>query len=277
MLPAAGQVAAGQVAQRRAALLALLLPTGGGLAWLAWAGAPAGWLAVNGAALAAGLLWIAAGQCPASPALRRIIAAMLLAILALPLMTGPEINDVARWIPLGPFTLHAGMLVLPALVVLAARDAPYAAPLLLSAMLLALLQPDAASLYALTFAAAGLYHAGDDWKVGASAAAGFFAGIAALLRGELAPQMFVERVLVDAAYAMPAAGLGLFALMAASFALIVLAVPLERPARLALAGSVFGFTLLSIASNYPSPLIGYGASPILGYALALGLVRKARP
>ena len=41
--------------------------------------------------------------------------------------------------------------------------------------------------------------------------------------------------------------------------------------RHALAGSLFGFSLAAIVSNYPSVLIGYGAAPIIGYGLALAL------
>ena len=49
------------------------------------------------------------------------------------------------------------------------------------------------------------------------------------------------------------------------------ALPAEMRVRHALAGSLFGFSLAAIVSNYPSVLIGYGAAPIIGYGLALAL------
>ena len=49
------------------------------------------------------------------------------------------------------------------------------------------------------------------------------------------------------------------------------ALMLHACVRHALAGSLFGFSLAAIVSNYPSVLIGYGAAPIIGYGLALAL------
>ncbi len=255
------------------ALLALAVPVLAGLGWMALAGAPLQYLAINAGALALGLAWIALGRLPAGPVARRALAAGLVALFAVPLLTGPQVNGVARWLPLGPLALHAGMLVLPLLLVIAAGpsdqqrdDAP---PLLLAALFVALLQPDAASAFAVTFACVGLHHVGADWRFGMVATVGFFAAIAAALRGELAAQPFVERVLVEAALAQPLAALALFAALVAGFFLMLFAVPLGRAERYALAGSMFGFTVMAIMSNYPSALIGFGAAPILGYALAL--------
>ena len=250
-------------------MLALAIPVLAGLGWMAWQGAPVFYLAINGGALGAGLAWIALGRLPRSDTSRRALAAALVAVFALPLLTRPEINGVARWIPLGPLALHAGFLTLPLLAVLAAQAREDAPALLLAALLVALLQPDAASAFALTFAAVGLHHVTRDWRLGLVAIAGFFAAIAAALRGELPPQPFVERVLVEAALAAPLVAPALSAALLAGFLLMLFAVPLTRPTRFALAGSLFGFAITAEMSNYPSPLIGFGAASILGYALAL--------
>ena len=254
---------------RLPALLALAIPVLAGLAWMAWSGAPRTYFALNGAALLPALGWVAFGHLPAGERMRRVLAIALLALLALPLVTGPQINGIARWLPLGPLALNAGMLTLPLLAVLAAADRAYAPPLLLTALFVALLQPDAGAGFAVTFACVGLHHVSEDWRVGLAAIIAFFAAIAAALRGELPAQQFVERVLVDAALASPAAALALFAALLAGFLLILFAVSMPRAERFALAGTLFGFSIMAIMSNYPSPLIGFGAAPILGYALAL--------
>ncbi|MCL6251729.1 hypothetical protein M3P36_11845 [Altererythrobacter sp. KTW20L] len=259
---------------RLPAIVALALPVLAGIACLVAFGAPGSYVAANGAGLALGLALLLLLDAP-DERRSRIVAVALVALLYLPLVAGPAYNDVTRWIALGPVRLHAGMLVIPALAVFAARDKLYAAPILLAALGAALLQPDAASGFALTIAAVGIHHATRDWRMGLTAIVGFVATLYMAVHGELPATEFVERVLVDYAVLSPTVALALFAALVASFVLIATAVPLERPARLALAGSLFGFSLMALLSNYPSALIGHGAAPIIGYGLALGLVRKA--
>jgi hypothetical protein len=263
--------------RRLPAVLALAVPVLAGIGWMAWAGAPPAFLAVNAGALAGAMLWLGFGRLPTGPSARRTLAIALIVLFALPLVTGPQVNEIARWLPLGPFPLHAGMLALPLLLVLAAGTGDDAAPLLLAGLFVALLQPDAASAFAITFACVGLHHVGQDWRMGLVAIAGFFTAIAAALRGELAAQPFVERVLVSAALDHPLAAIGLFAALTAGFLLMLFAVPLGRAERFALAGTLFGFSVTAMMSNYPSALIGFGAAPILGYALALSARLEEEP
>jgi len=63
--------------------------------------------------------------------------------------------------------------------------------------------------------------------------------------------------------------------LAASPVVIVLLAGGGRTERFAVSGALIGFALASIIGSYPTPLIGYGASAILGFALALGLFTKA--
>lgn len=260
---------------RLPALLALGLPVLAGLACLAALGAPLRYLAINGAALGLTLPWLLFARMPASVRTRRALILCLLALLFVPLLTGPQLNGIARWLPLGPFMLHAGALAFPALAVLAAREKDYVAPALLVALLAAFLQPDAALGFAVVFAAVGLHDTMRDWQVGLVVIIGFLASIMMALNGELPAQPFVERVLVEVALARPLLGLALFAALLTGFVLMLRAVPLDRHARFALAGSLFGFSLMAILSNYPSVLIGYGAAPILGYGFALGLIERS--
>ena len=262
------------MATRWAALAALAMPVTAGLAYMAAFGAPGHYLAINLAGLAAGGILTMLGRPPPDGRPATGLVAILLALLFVPLATGPEISGIARWLPLGPVTLHAGMLAIPGLSVLAARMPEASAPLLLAALFACFLQPDAAGGFAITFAAVGLHHVTRDWRAGIVAIIGFFASIVMAVRGELPPVEFVERVVADAATASLPAALGLAMASIAGFVLILKAAPLEPAARFALAGSLFGFLMMSVLNHYPAPLIGYGAAPILGYGLALGLVRK---
>ena len=259
------------MADRLFAILSLAIPTLAGLMFMAAFGAPQNYLLINTAALALGSVSIWFGR--SVPALIKpqtwILLAALLVIMALPLVTGPELNGVSRWLPLGPFQLHAGMLILPTLVALAAADRDNSPIMLIIAVFIATLQPDAAACFAIMGAAVGLYFAWYDWKPGVIALTAFLAGIYAAIRGELPPQQFVERVLVFAAEQNPFIALALLAALLISFFLLLFSINRPPAIRYALAGSMAGFSIAAVLNNYPSILIGYGAAPILGYALAL--------
>lgn len=254
---------------RALAILALGIPVLAGLAYLLAYGAPPRYPAINGAALAIAALWIVVT--PAfGRAVRRLTLGAALLLLFLPLVTGPWLGDVARWVPLGPFQLHAGMIAIPVIAVLAGQERDHAPALLSVALLAALLQPDLASCAALTLAAFGLYDATKDWRYGGFAIVAFVASLVAAVRGELPAQPYVERVIFLLARTDPLAALGLVAALVASFYLVIGTLPGTAASRKALAGCLFGFSFAGLVSNYPSALIGYGAAPILGFGLALG-------
>lgn len=266
------------VRNRLPAILALAIPVLAGALYMALAGAPSHYALTNCGALALACLWILGGRGPHTATSRHLLTIALLLLMLAPLAVSPTIasitgESVRRWFPLGPLTLHTGMLAMPALGMLAARNRTLAAPILLAALGVAYMQPDAATGFAITFAAAGLHHVTKDWKVGGVAVIGFFASLMMAVRGELPPQPFVERVLVDAASINPILAIALGLALAAGFALLLFAIPFDRTKRFTLAGLLFGFALLALMSSYPAPLIGYGAAPILGFGLALGLHR----
>ncbi len=249
-----------------------------GALYMALGEAPARYVITNIGALVIGCLWIVTGRGPHTATSRHLLAIATLLVLLAPLAISPEVrstsgDQVLRWFPLGPLALHTGMLATPALVMLAARNRQLAAPILLAALAASFLQPDAATGFALTFAAVGLHHVTKDWKVGVVAAIGFFASIKMAMVGQLPPQPFVERVLVEAAGHSIVLALALAAAMIATFFLILFALPFDRAKRFTLAGLFFGFGMMALMANYPTPLIGYGAAPILGFGLAFGLHR----
>ena len=88
------------------------------------------------------------------------------------------------------------------------------------------------------------------------------------MQGELPAVPFVERVIIDAVHTAPLMA-ALIALSLAGAVLIMLfGTGLPRIARYPTGMSLFGFWLAALMSNYPTPLAGYGAAAIIGFALA---------
>ncbi|GMM92971.1 hypothetical protein [Qipengyuania sp. MTN3-11] len=262
--------------QRAIAVVALAIPVVAGIGYLFAFDAPPSYPAVNAGALVLATLWILFAPRSLPPVARRILLVVALAALFLPILTGPSISGVARWLPLGPVSLHAGMLCVPALAVMAADDPDHAPAILSIALFAAVLQPDMATGAAIMLATAGLYDATRDWKLGIVAIVAFFASLVAAVNGELAAQPFVEHVIFRLALTDPLAALGLLGALVASLLLILHGFPGREGARKALAGSLFGFSFAGLVSNYPSALVGYGAAPILGFGIGLGLMLGLR-
>lgn len=259
-----------------AALFALAAPVLAGIAWMGWAGSPESYRIINAAALALATLWLVFARQPATLWHWRYIGMASVAVLCLPFVTGPAVNTVSRWVALGPLALNSGALAVPTLVVAAARDSKWG-PYLLGAALVPLsFQPDAAAGLALTFAAAGMHDRTKAWRYGLVCVLGFALTISMALRGELPPQMFVERVLIDAARGGLLWLLVLMLALIASFFTILKGLRTPPATAYALAGALFGFFTMALVSHYPAPFVGYGAAPILGFGLALGLAEGKR-
>ena len=246
-----------------------------GLGWMAWAGAPRSYLAINAAALVLALasaLWL---RLPKGVPARLAMAGAALAAMALPLLIGPELDGVRRWIAFGPLRLHAGYLVLPLLVVLVARmpSLPTSA-FLLAALALSMAQPDLATALGLSAAAAALALKRRD-AVSLVAAASAAGALSYLARQSdpLEPVRFVEHVQSEAFAAQPAVGvvLGLAGLLPALW------FRAGAAQALALGWFTLAAGLAAFIGNYPSILIGYGAAPILGTGLALAALRSSGP
>lgn len=269
--------------ERLLACGALAAAVGCGIVSLALGGAPASYSAVNAAALGlAALAVLVPGQRHAAwPGTLVLLAAPVL--LATTLLAGPEILGVHRWIAAGPLKLHAGMLLVPALVAVVAtrRDWACFAALALCA-LLAWRQPDFATALAL---ACGLIFATAGRPLQpVERAMRLVTAVAMVLTSfqpdPLQPVRFVETALADGMQISPALGLA----MALSLALALVLPPWllarsdperQRAAR-GIIGAMVGFTLPSLLSAYPQPLVGYGASSILGYGIAIAVLRFSR-
>ena len=114
------------MSQRFRLCSALWVPGLGGAIFLILADAPLTFAATNLAALALALVAILSGGIWCGPTARRAVGVVLVALLALPRVTGPEVDGVARWLPLGPLALHSGMVAIPLLAVCDAGDKRWA-------------------------------------------------------------------------------------------------------------------------------------------------------
>lgn len=261
---------------RAAAVLCGAGATALGLAWMAAGGAPDRHLMINAGALAFGLVALAfltladrRGHLPAGPA-SLLLGLALLAVS----VWGVSVGGVTRWVALGPLIIQPAMMFVPLLVVLFARsrDALSLAGVTFAALALAL-QPDRGMAGAL---AAGLVVVAllrPDRQTLVGAAVALIGLAAALARSDPSPAMpFVDQILFSAFSVHPLAGA---AVVLGSALLVLPALAARRmggPEQVACIafGAVWAAIILAAAlGNYPTPLVGYGGSAIVGYLLSL--------
>lgn len=252
--------------------------TGLGLAYMAAAGAPAIYLAVNALALAMGLALFAvmrsSGQAPRLPGGAAVALGGLLLATAL---FGGSVDGVSRWIRVGGLSLQVSLIVLPAMLVAFARRRDLLATIgvVLAAAALAL-QPDRAmaGVLAAALAALALYRR-DRWVVPALVAAvvGF---TITLVRPDSLPAVpYVDQILYTAFQVHAIAGI---AVVGGALLLVVPAVaglrldPENRDVYAVFGAAWLGIVAAAALGNYPTPLVGYGGSAILGYALSLSFM-----
>lgn len=213
------------------------------------------------------------------PAPWPIGAVLLLAVVVL--LFGIEIEGARRWLRIGPLVLQPAVLLGSFLLLALARPDTGSVSLILAslALLLVGIGNDGGTSLAFAFGVTGLLAAGPArskrllpvWLVACGMAAWGWT------RPDALPAVaHVEEVLSRTAAVSPAAG------AAASLALALLPLPFLLAARgragpLALAGFWGGLALAGVTANYPVPVIGYGASFVLGWVLALGALKPAAP
>lgn len=231
---------------------------------------------MNAAALliglvAAQLLWLLRG---ASRALGDGV--LLAAALALPAtaLFGSETDGVARWINVAGLTIQPAMILVP-VVVIGFASAPTI--LRLAALGLAALgvgmQPDlgaAAMLLSGTGAIA--------WRArSVPATIGLLLALAgtalAWLRpADLPPARYVEQVLEAAMLAGPVpATLALLGVILLFLPAFLMRRAAAAPLTAAFAGVWAGGLVAALAGSYPTPVLGFGGSAVLGYLLSVGL------
>jgi hypothetical protein len=202
-----------------------------------------------------------------------VLLALILAAEVWILFAGVSMEGVRRWVALGPIQLHAASLLIPLAAWTAAQRLDTIAAGLLAALLVVLaVQPDGAAVLALALAL-GVVALIDKTKRRAASLLALFGAVCAawaLSRVDPLPAVnHVELVVRRAFEAAPRIG------SLATLALIALPVAMLWPRRslatLALAAAWAGFVLANLVANYPAPVIGAGASPVLGWLISIGL------
>lgn len=270
----------GGAAARTRAFVALLvlLTLAASLLAIRAAGASTSMLVVQAAAgliAAASIFLMSRVRSALSFRAQTTIMALSLFVVAATALFGVTMDGATRWIGVGPVLLHTASLVLPVAVwAFATRPASLLTAGLCAAIAVTLaVQPDggAAVAFALAVVARLWVHRGRlDWV---SAAVAVLAAAWAWTRPDSLPAVSYVEEVVSAAFAT-ALLIGVFAglmltLLPAPFVFIGL--KHDSAAALALGALWGGFVLAGIFGNFPTPVIGYGASPLLGWGVSLGL------
>jgi hypothetical protein len=247
-----------------------------GLAYLAVAGAPTRYLGINACALVIGLAMlallgrtVAAGQRWTDGA----IVAMAGALLATALL-GSEVDGAARWVNLGGLAIQPSLILLPVMLVAFSRNRSVLATAgIIAAAAAMALQPDRAMAGMLALCLAALAVLRRDRHVVVALAAGVTGVAITLARADTLPAVpYVDQVLYSSFDVHAGAGL------AVSGGVALLLVPAivgwsrdaDNRATYAAFGAVWCAAIMAAAlGNYPTPIVGYGGSAIIGYALSL--------
>ncbi len=248
-------------------------------------GVPAGVWARNGIA------WIAGALAAIGLATLKRRGVLQAAVWAAPVglvasLLGPGLQDVHRWVNLGPLQLNVAMLLLPvAVVALAAlsRAGASAWVAVLAALVVLVIQPDASQATTLAAVAALVALAAFPQapvRIAVAGVAAALAGMAWLRPDPLEPVAEVEGIFGLAVALSPllAAVVGLLIVCVAAVPVVwgFAGSSMER-----LAGSALGLCLLLWAAMpflgaFPMPLMGMGMSPIIGAWLGVGLLASLR-
>lgn len=239
-------------------------------------GAPQRMPLMNFAALLVGLvaaqiLWLlrGAGQKVSD-------GALLAAGLALPMtaLLGQQAEGVARWIVVGGLTIQPGMILVPLIAVgMASRpNRPRMVAVGLASLGIGL-QPDLGTAAMLVFGiGAAVVPTRSGMLAWALVLALAGAAVALARPATLPPVAFVEHIFADALeFGAGTAILALAGVMLLFTPALLVRPDVSKAARATFAGVWAGGLLAAIIGAYPTPVIGFGGSAILGYLLSLSL------
>jgi hypothetical protein len=241
-------------------------------------GAPQRMPAMNLAALAVGLAGAASVPLVRRPPPWLADALVLAAAATIPAVAlfGAQADGVARWVVVAGLTIQPALIFVPLVAIaFAHRPVPARAVAVGVAALGCAMQPDlgAAAMLALAVAAAAVIVRS---AVAATAAVLALAGLAAALRPVgMPPVPFVEQVISEAL------GAGVAGAALALSGMAMLFVPAVLVWRSAPAGAVAAFAgawlgalAAALLGPYPTPVLGFGGSAILGYVLSVACLRR---
>ncbi|QSQ22784.1 hypothetical protein JY651_48130 [Pyxidicoccus parkwayensis] len=254
---------------------------GMGLVYMTLAGAPVGYLIINAGALVIGLALLfpvsrglgAGGRLPGV-----LILGLSLLLLATALL-GLRVEGAARWVNLGGVIVQPSLVLLPLMLVGFSRTrTPLATVGIVVAALAMALQPDRAMAAMMTLALAAVAVTRADRPTCLAFTASLLAFGVTLLRPDALPAVpFVDRILFSSFGVHALAGL---AVLAGSVMLVVPAIigrsrdGDDRATCFAFGAAWLAATLAAAFGNHPTPVVGFGGSAILGYALSLSLLPR---
>lgn len=247
-----------------------------GLSYLVAAGAPLRYVVVNLVALALGL--VALGGIDKAGLNARRLSGVAVALAGAALLAtavfGASVDGASRWIWIGPLSVQVSLVLVPFMLVSFARHRDWlgTAGIALAAFALAV-QPDRAMAGATALGLAALATSKRDVFSVTALLAALAAFAATLARPDVLPAVpFVDRIVYTAFSVHPLAG----AAIVLGLGLLVLPALAARLGDPAHDGPYRVFGALWIAAiaaaalgNYPTPVVGYGGSAILGYVLSL--------
>lgn len=261
---------------RALGVICAIAATAAGVTYLAIAGAPTAYGLVNLGALAFGFIVLATlSTAEARDHLRPGGLNLVLGFIVLAVaLVGVSADGVTRWFVVGGLSLQPGLMVVPLMAVLFARsrDTLSTLGLVVAAAGLAL-QPDRGTAGAFAAGLMVLALLKPDRNSVMAALAALIAFAVTVARADPSPAVpFVDRILHTAASVHPLAGL---AVLLGSLLLVVPALAARRgptvdPSLNAVFGAVWaGLILAAALGNYPTPVVGYSGSAIIGYVISL--------
>ncbi|NKB15702.1 MAG: hypothetical protein HC774_00300 [Sphingomonadales bacterium] len=251
-----------------------------GLGYLWAAGATLHALIVNFVAMLLGIACLAMVKLTQSFWQHSVMAtAVLAALLIITTLTGITVEGATRWVYVGPFSLQPSLILLPAMLLAFGRTVtPLTTVCVISATIAVASQPDRAMA---AVALAGLLAIGltqpNRFTLLALSAAAVALAYTSIVPENLPAVAHVDGVLFSALAVHPLAAI---AVWLGSLLLIVPALVGEvshrsaQPSHLAF-GAIWAVTVLAAAlGNYPTPVVGYGASAIIGYFLSIAALPR---
>jgi hypothetical protein len=261
---------------RNAGIACALAATALGIAYLVAAGAPARDPLGNAAAVLLGI--VALGGLGGARVQARVHSGPLLLALGSCLLAtalaGASAQGVSRWIWIGPLSVQVSLVVLPAMVVAFARGPTSLGSVGMGVAAVALaLQHDRAMAGTLALGLAILTIARPrPASVGALIVALAAFAVALARPDDLPAVPFVDRILFTSFDVHPLAGA---AVLLGALLLLVPSIlgrrddPVPGNARWVFGAVWLGCIVSAALGNYPTPVVGYGGSAILGYLLSL--------
>ena len=242
------------------------------------AGAPRSYIVISVAALAVGL--IAASLIRRVPLRdRRLTAAATIAIgvaLFATALFGIHLEGASRWISIAGISLQPSLILLPFAIVHFAMAHGWSSSIgLVFASIGLAMQPDRAMSGTLAAGLAALWLLRREAAVSVALAAAVAGFVTTLLRSDVvAPVLFVEQVVQSSFAFHPLTGVaivvGLMTLILPAAAGVV--ARRQDAAVFVVFGATWAAVIaFAIVGNYPTPLVGYGSSAILGYCFSAAI------